>query len=153
MKQDKRFHIKKNKRIAIIIGCIIAIFIGALIGFGIHNHYQAKSKVKTTTEQTISDDSKVNAFLQKAFAAKDAKKFLSKQAKLVETQILKIHANGMATYENKDGSGGSIYVDGLKVGETKILGANCPDDLKDVRLDVYTLNDDHTITYEIYTAK
>ena len=38
----------------------------------------------------------------------------------------------------------------MKIGEKRILGTESGDSLDSIRLNVYTLNADNTVTYEVY---
>ena len=98
----------------------------------------------------VSGDSEISDFIREALQAEDAEAFLAANAKLIETQILPIQADNAISYETSEGGKGNFCVDGMKIGEKKILGVENGDSIDSIRLDVYTLNADHTVTYEVY---
>ena len=108
-----------------------------------------KTGIKDAAE-TISDNPEISDFITEAIQAEDADAFLTAQAKLVETQTLPIKEDNTIAYENSEGGKGTITTDNLKIGEKRILGAESGDSLDSVRLNVYTLNADDTVTYEVY---
>lgn len=89
-----------------------------------------------------------------ALHAEDAAAFLKEHAVLVEgtRQTLTPDKDGSVTYGTDESAGGSgtILIDGLKTGQPAILGASSDGTLEGTELNVFTLNEDGTVTYEVY---
>ena len=101
-------------------------------------------------DNTVSDNTEVDHYIAQALKATDVNDFLTSHAKRLETQVLPIQEDGTVTFTNAEGDEGSSDVTGLKTGEKTIQDVSSADTLESVRLGVYTLNDDNTVTYEIY---
>lgn len=89
-----------------------------------------------------------------ALHAKDAAAFLKDHAVYVEgtRQTLTPDKEGRVTYGTDEGVGGNgmILIDGLETGRPAILGASSDGTLEGTDLNVFTLNEDGTVTYEVY---
>lgn len=89
-----------------------------------------------------------------ALHAEDAAAFLKDHAVYVEgtRQTLTPDQEGRVTYGTDEGAGGSgmILIDGLKTGRPAILGASSDGTWEGTDLNVFTLNEDGTVTYEVY---
>lgn len=112
-----------------------------------------EQQMTTDTEDgtdTADDNSKISDFINAALQAEDADAFLTAHAKLVETQVLPLQADHTISYENSEGGKETISMDGMKTGKKIIAGVENGDSPDSIRLDVYTLNADDTVTYEVY---
>ncbi len=89
-------------------------------------------------------------YIAQALKATDVNDFLINHAKQLETQVLPVNSDGTVTFTNAEGEEGTVDVTGLKAGEKAIQDVTSADSLESVRLGVYTLNDDNTVTYEVY---
>lgn len=113
------------------------------------NQTSKDSAVSDATEQTI-DNSEINEYINHALKTTDTANFLKKHAKNLETQVLPVQKDGTITFKNTQGEEGTTSVSDLKIGKKYIQDVSHADTLESIRLGVYTLNKDHTITYEVY---
>lgn len=110
----------------------------------------AGNSASTDEDGAIRGNTEVDDYIVEALKTADVNDFLTSHAKQLETQVLPISGDGTVTFTNAEGEKGTVDVTGLKVGEKAIQDVTSADSLESVRLGVYTLNDDNTVTYEVY---
>ncbi|HCT90510.1 MAG TPA: hypothetical protein DF613_03865 [Lachnospiraceae bacterium] len=105
----------------------------------------------TAAAENASEDEK---YMDAALNAEDAAAFLKEHAVPVEgtKQTLTPDKEGSVTYGTDESAGGcgTVLISGLETGTTRILGAGSDGTLEGVELNVFTLNEDGTVTYEVY---
>ncbi len=108
------------------------------------------NSASTDEDDAIHGNTEVDDYIAQALKATDVNDFLINHAKQLETQVLPVNSDGTVTFTNAEGEEGTVDVTGLKAGEKAIQDVTSADSLESVRLGVYTLNDDNTVTYEVY---
>lgn len=115
---------------------------------------ELESDEKDVEDDTAAAHDVTEEYTNLALHAEDAAAFLKEHAVYVEgtRQTLTPDKEGSVTYGTDEGAGGSgtILIDGLKTGQPAILGASSDGTMEGTELNVFTLNEDGTVTYEVY---
>ena len=115
---------------------------------------ELESDEKDVEDDTAAAHDITEEYTNLALHAEDAAAFLKEHAVYVEgtRQTLTPDKEGSVTYGTDEGAGGSgtILIDGLKTGQPAILGASSDGTMEGTELNVFTLNEDGTVTYEVY---
>ncbi len=115
---------------------------------------EIESDAADVENDTAAADDVSEEYTDLALHAEDAAAFLKEHAVPVEgtREILTPDKEHLVTYGTDDriGGSGTIMAEGLETGKPAILGASSDGTLEGTELNVFTLNEDGTVTYEVY---
>lgn len=105
-------------------------------------------------DDTAPSDDVAEEYTELALHAEDVAAFLKEHAVFVEgtRETLTPDKDGYVSYGTDESAGGSgtVLIDGQEVGTTRILGVGSDGTLAGTELNVFTVNEDGTVTYEVY---
>lgn len=106
-------------------------------------------------EIVVTDVKEINDFYILWWNAESDAEFLETYAQPIEgsKQTLTVGKDGSFSYASEEGGEGTLSTEGMKIGEPVLSNMGAEDTLDSVRMNVFTLNEDGTVTYEVYRVK